>query len=110
MRKGVMRPGHVQIRVLDLDEAVKHYVELIGLIETGRDNQGRVFLKGWTEVDKYSVILREADEPGMDFMGFKCVDEATLDTLAADVRELGIEVKEIPAGDLPDCGRRMQFV
>ncbi|NLW06210.1 MAG: catechol 2,3-dioxygenase, partial [Pseudomonadaceae bacterium] len=105
-----MRPGHVQIRVLDMDEAVKHYVELIGLIETGRDNQGRVFLKGWTEVDKYSVILREADEPGMDFMGFKCVDEATLDTLAADVRELGIEVKEIPAGDLPDCGRRMQFV
>ncbi|WP_028304164.1 catechol 2,3-dioxygenase [Oceanospirillum maris] len=110
MIKGVMRPGHVQIRVLDMDEAVKHYVELLGLIETGRDNQGRVFLKGWTEVDKYSVILREADEPGMDFMGFKCVDEATLDTLAADVRELGIEVKEIPAGDLPDCGRRMQFV
>ncbi|HKM14792.1 MAG TPA: catechol 2,3-dioxygenase [Marinospirillum sp.] len=110
MRKGVMRPGHVQIRVLDLDEAVKHYVELIGLIETGRDDQGRVFLKGWTEVDKYSVILREADEPGMDFMGFKCVDEATLDSLAADVSKLGIEVKEIPAGDLPDCGRRMQFV
>lgn len=110
MRKGVMRPGHVQIRVLDMDEAVKHYVELIGLIETGRDNQGRVFLKGWTEVDKYSVILIEADEPGMDFMGFKCVDEASLDSLAVDIRELGIDVKEIPAGDLPDCGRRMQFV
>lgn len=110
MRKGVMRPGHVQIRVLDMDEALKHYVDLIGLIETDRDDQGRVYLKGWTEVDKYSVILREADEPGMDFMGFKCVEEATLDLLAAEVRELGIEVKEIPAGDLPNCGRRMQFV
>lgn len=25
MKKGVMRPGHVQIRVLDLEEARKHY-------------------------------------------------------------------------------------
>ena len=25
MRKGVMRPGHVQLRVLDLEETVEHY-------------------------------------------------------------------------------------
>ena len=55
MKKGVMRPGHVQIRVLDLDEAVKHYADLMGLIEMDRDDQGRVYLKGWTEVDKFSV-------------------------------------------------------
>ena len=42
MRKGVMRPGHVQIRVLDMDEAIKHYVELLGLIEMDRDDQPRV--------------------------------------------------------------------
>lgn len=41
MRKGVMRPGHVQIRVLDMDEAVKHYKDLLGLIEMDRDDQGR---------------------------------------------------------------------
>ncbi len=45
MKKGVMRPGHVQIRVLDMDEAVKHYTDLMGLIETDRDDQGRVYLK-----------------------------------------------------------------
>lgn len=109
MRKGVMRPGHVQIRVLDMDEAIKHYVELLGLIEMDRDDQGRVYLKGWTEVDKFSVVLREADEPGMDFMAFKCLDEATVDRLAQDVRDYGLEVTEVPAGDLKDCGRRVQF-
>ena len=109
MIKGVMRPGHVQLRVLDMDAALEHYVELLGLIEMDRDAQGRVYLKGWTEEDKYSVILREADEPGMDFMGFKCLNEATLDKLAADVRAFGLEVTEIPAGDLKDCGRRIQF-
>ena len=45
MKKGVMRPGHVQIRVLDLEAAVKHYTDLLGLIETDRDDQGRVYLK-----------------------------------------------------------------
>ena len=71
MKKGVMRPGHIQIRVLDMDEAVKHYRDLIGLIEVDRDSEGRVYLKGWTEIDKFSVVLREADEPGMDFVAYK---------------------------------------
>ncbi|HBW84286.1 catechol 2,3-dioxygenase [Thalassolituus maritimus] len=109
MKKGVMRPGHVQIRVLDLDEAVKHYADLMGLIEMDRDDQGRVYLKGWTEVDKFSVVLREADEAGMDFMAFKVADEATLDSLAQDLRDYGLELTELPAGDLKDCGRRIQF-
>ncbi len=110
MKKGVMRPGHVQIRVLDLEEARKHYVDLLGLIEMDADEQGRIYLKAWTEVDKYSVILKESDEAGMDFMGFKCLDESVLDRLAEEIRAFGLTVTELPAGELKDCGRRMQFV
>ncbi|WP_022959288.1 catechol 2,3-dioxygenase [Spongiibacter tropicus] len=110
MKKGVMRPGHVQIRVLDIDAAVKHYTELLGLIETDRDEQGRVYLKAWTEVDKFSVVLRPADEPGMDFMGFKVVDEASLQQLERDLEAYGVELEQVPAGDLKDCGRRVRFV
>lgn len=109
MKKGVMRPGHVQIRVLDLDEALQHYVELMGLIETDRDEQGRVYLKGWTEVDKFSVVLREADHPGMDFMSFKCLSEETVDQLHQELIAFGCDVEEIPAGELKDCGRRIRF-
>ena len=32
---GVLRPGHVAVRVLDLDEAVKFYSDVMGLVETG---------------------------------------------------------------------------
>ncbi|MBR9829466.1 MAG: catechol 2,3-dioxygenase [Oceanospirillales bacterium] len=110
MKKGVMRPGHVQIRVLDMDEAVKHYVDLLGLIEMDRDDQGRVYLKAWTEVDKFSVVLREADVAGMDFMGFKCLNEEVVDTLRAELIEFGCEVEDIPAGELKDCGHRVRFV
>ena len=37
---GVLRPGHAQIRVLDLEESVKWYTEVMGLVPMGRDQQG----------------------------------------------------------------------
>jgi catechol 2,3-dioxygenase len=57
-----MRPGHMQLRVLDL-EGVNHYKNVLGLVETGRDAQGRVYFKAWDERDHNSLILREADRP-----------------------------------------------
>lgn len=109
MRKGVMRPGHVQIRVLDIGEAVAHYRDVLGLIEIETDSAGRVYLKGWTEVDKFSVVLREAAEPGMDFMGFKVLNIEVLDQLTSELKEFGCKVEEIPAGELNGCGRRTRF-
>ena len=109
MKKGVMRPGHIQLRVLDMEEALKHYRDLLGLIEVERDSQGRAYLKGWSEVDKFSVVLREADEPGMDFVSYKVVDNETLDKLHKDLIEYGCNVEEIPAGELNGCGRRIRF-
>ncbi|WP_370167108.1 catechol 2,3-dioxygenase [Marisediminitalea sp.] len=109
MRKGVLRPGHVQLRVLNIEEAIKHYVDLLGLIEMDRDEQGRVYLKAWTEVDKFSVVLREADEPGMDFMAFKVIDDAALVQLEEDLIDFGVSVDHVPANELKDCGRRIQF-
>lgn len=109
MKKGVMRPGHVQIRVLDMDAALKHYVDLLGMIEMDRDDQGRVYLKGWTEVDKFSLVLRPADEPGMDFMGFKVESDAALSNLELDLQAHGTAFEVIPAGELNDCGRRIRF-
>ena len=109
MRKGVIRPGHVQIRVLDLDEALIHYRDRLGLIEVGRDEQNRAYLKGWTEVDAFSVVLREADEPGMDFMGFKVTSPEQLETLRQELVERGRHVETIPAGELDGCGERIRF-
>lgn len=109
MHKGVMRPGHVQIRVMDLEASVKHYRDLLGLIETHRDSSGRVYLKAWTESDKFSVVLREADAPGLDFCGFKVLNDGVLEALTPQLKAFGCKVEEIPAGELDDCGRRIRF-
>ena len=109
MKKGILRPGHVQIRVLDMEASVQHYVELVGLILTHRDSQGRVYLKGWTEVERFSVVLVEADKPGMDFMGYKVIDDQSLVQLTQDLLAYGCQVEHIPAGELDFCGRRVRF-
>ena len=109
MRKGVMRPGHVQIRVLDIEEALVHYRDRLGLIEVNRDSQGRAYLKGWTEVDAFSVVLRQADEPGMDFMGFKVTTLDVLESLKQELIDYGQNVEVIPAGELDGCGERVRF-
>lgn len=106
---GVLRPGHIQLRVLDMKASLNHYVENMGMLETDRDDQGRVYLKGWDEHDWYSVILREADEPGMDFMAFKVDTVENLKEYEKSLREHGCQVETIAAGDLKRCGERIQF-
>ena len=108
---GVLRPGHVALRVLDLDAAVKHYVNVIGLQETGRDDKGRVYLKAWDEADHHSVVLRETDKSGMDYVGFRVDSPETLKSLAADVEKSNLvsDTQWIPAGEHIKTGERFRF-
>ena len=78
---GVLRPGHAQIRVLDLEESVQWYTNVMGLQPMGRDKQGRAYFKTRNERDHHSIILRQADQAGLDFFGYKVLDKATLDDL-----------------------------
>lgn len=106
---GVLRPGHAQIRVLDLEEGVRHYRDVMGLVETGRDAQGRVYLKCWDERDHSSVILRQADTAGLDFFAFKVLDEATLNELEKKLNDYGVKTERIAAGELLETGERVRF-
>ncbi len=105
---GILRPGHVQIRVLDMQAALRHYVDVLGLLRVQRGDDGRVYLKAWDEHDHHSVILREADTSGMDFTGFKVRDEADLDRLADGIRAFGLDVEEAH-DERPATGRRLVF-
>lgn len=105
----VLRPGHVCLRVLELDAALVHYRDRLGLQEVERDAEGRVYLKAWDELDWFSVVLREADEPGMDSLAFKVIDVAALDALERDLQAYGRTTERIPANELRHCGERVRF-
>lgn len=107
---GFLRPGFIQVRVLDMVEAEKHYVDYLGLDKVCQGPDGRVYLKGYDEFDHHSIILREADEAGLDVLGFKLDSEASMESYAQRIRASGTEVDDVPAGEQPGLGRRMGFV
>lgn len=106
---GVLRPGHAQLRVLDMDESVKFYTEVMGLLETGRDAQGRVYFKCWDERDHHSIVLRQAERAGLDHFAFKVLDKATLGQLERNLNEYGVATERIAAGEMLNTGERVRF-
>lgn len=106
---GVLRIGHVNLRVLEMQATLNHYENVLGLIQTDRDGSGNVYLKGWDEWDQYSIILSESDRAGMNHIAFKVENDADLDVLNRRIADWGIAVEEVPAGSLHNCGRAIRF-
>lgn len=97
-----------QIRVLDLEETLEHYTKVVGLDEVGRTADGRVMLKAYDEFDHHSLVLRLADQAGIDFLGWKVENEAFLDELSRRTEAFGLPCEWIAANtDQPGVGRRL---
>lgn len=108
--RGVLRPGEVIIRVMDMKKARWHYGEVMGLHEVMEDKNGRVYFKAWDEHDHHSIVLVPSDRPGMESFAFKVYDDKTLDVLEGKLNAFGTSVKHIEAGVYPKSGRRLEFV
>jgi catechol 2,3-dioxygenase len=106
---GVIRAGFVQLRVLDLKQALAHYGDRIGLETVGTAADGRVYLKCADEFDRHSIVLREADTPGMDVFAFKVANDSDLDSFAERITATGAAVDNVAAGEQPGVGRRIGF-
>ncbi|KAB7623328.1 catechol 2,3-dioxygenase [Alkalilimnicola sp. S0819] len=106
---GVMRIGHINLRVLDMKAARHHYENVLGLLPTDVDSAGNVYLKGWDEWDKYCLVLTESDRAGMNHMAFKVESEADLDAIKAKLEAASHPVEDLAAGELPFCGRSLRF-
>lgn len=107
---GVMRISHVSMRVMNMEAAVRHYENVIGMKVTHRDGEGNVYLKCWDEWDRYSVILTLSDRAGLNHMAYKVETDRDLDLLAARIRDAGVAVEFVAAGQLPFCGRALSFL
>ncbi len=106
---GVLRPGFIQVRVLDMPTAVEHYTKRIGLHQVTEGADGRVYLKSAEEFDHHSIILRRADQAGVDFMAFKVAADSDLDSFEKRIKDYGYAVDHVAAGEQPGIGRRIGF-
>lgn len=108
-QEGLLRPGIVQLRVLDIEESITHYRDRIGLELVSQEADGRVYLKGYTEFHRHSVVLRQADEAGIDFFAFKTESQEVVDAFRKRIEAAGVAVDDVPAGEQPGTGARIGF-
>lgn len=107
--KGVLRPGVIQLRVLDMEDSLTHYVKRVGLNAVCKDNKDRVYLKGYDEFDHHSFVLRQADTAGIDFFAFKVDSDEALADFRKRIEAWGLPCDDVPAGEHPGMGARIGF-
>ncbi|MDR2109994.1 MAG: catechol 2,3-dioxygenase [Spirochaetaceae bacterium] len=107
---GTLRPGLIQLKVLDFDKTLDFYTTILGLDEVGRTSDGRVMLKAYDEFDHHSVVLRKTNEAGLDYVAFKVESAGKLEELKEKTEKFGYKVTELKANDeQPGFGKRYAF-
>ncbi|MCM1959127.1 MULTISPECIES: catechol 2,3-dioxygenase [Acinetobacter] len=105
----ILRIGHVDINVMDMDKALHHYINILGLYETSRDKYGKVYLKGWDEWESYCLVLTPSDSAGVNHIAYKVECDEDLINFAKHIQENGVDVKVNDVGELYECGASIQF-
>jgi catechol 2,3-dioxygenase len=106
--RGILRLGHVDVTVTDLDLTTAYYTEVMGMEVTAR-TQDSVYLKCWDEEDHHSLRLRYAPRVGMDLMSFKVHHEDDLANLEARVSRFGFPVERLSRGESIGQGESIRF-
>ena len=109
MSDRILRLQHVEVRTPDLELCAAYYTEVLGLLETAREDE-RIFLKCWDEQEHHSVVLRQAPSYGLDHMSFKVAEAGDLDFYAGRLESAGTAVKQYAARELgPGWGEAIRF-
>lgn len=109
MSDRILRLQHVEVRTPDLELSAAYYTEVLGLLETARED-GRIFLKCWDEQEHHSVVLRQAPGYGLDHMAFKVAEAADLDHYSGRLTAAGLTVKRYAPRELgPGWGEAIRF-
>ena len=93
----ILRMGYVHVRVTDLAEAKRHYVDTLGLKPTAED-AGTAYLKGWDEWDHHSVVLEEGGVGAVKF-GFKVRRADDLDRFERQSVTFGASCQRMARGE-----------
>jgi catechol 2,3-dioxygenase len=102
----ILRTAYGELQVTDLEASERFYVELLGMIVSGRDEDA-VYLRGWEERQHHSIVLRRGPEAAVARLGFRVRSERDLDLLAAECAQRGWDTESV-VDALPGMGRALR--
>lgn len=92
----VLRLGFVHIRVTDMQDAVKHYRDTLGMKIVAEEG-GKIYLKAWDEFDHHSLVLEEGGV-GLVKLGYKVESDDDLAQIEQRAQQFGGGVERVSAG------------
>lgn len=99
----ITKVGHVALRVTDLSDAVQHYTEVVGLVESF-EKDDEVYLRAPGDQDHHAVVLRQADDAGLDSFGLKFGSLGDLEELEDAAAKAGATTRRASAGEQQGLG------
>lgn len=104
----VTKIGHAALAVTDLEAAVGHYTNVLGLSVTDR-REGEAYLRIPGDQDHHSILLRQSDRAGLDSFGVKVTHPDDLEELERLTERAGATVRRAPAGEQLGLGEAVVF-
>ena len=104
----VMRLGYVHIRVTDLDAAINHYSNTLGM-KTMHQEGGKVYFKSWDEQDHHSVVIEEGGV-GLVKLGYKVTSSDDLAAFEKRIQQFGATSERMSTGENLKVGDGLRVV
>src|SRR6266705_2092893 len=90
--------SHIALRAQDVERQAAFYSGLVGLGETERDGEGRVYLR--CNANHHSVVLMPGETAGIDHFALDVGGPAALESAAAALDRAGIAYETERSGEL----------
>jgi catechol 2,3-dioxygenase len=105
-RFDIVKAGHIELLVTDLQAARRFYVDTLGLVVTEADRE-HLFLRGLEERHHHSLTLTRSATPGVDHLAFRVTDEAGLKAIEKLVKADGCFTRWKEPGEEKGQGRAL---
>jgi catechol 2,3-dioxygenase len=100
--------GHAELLVPDLAASTAFFSEMLGL-QVSERTPGRVYLRAWQDWDHHTLLLTEADEPGLEHLGWRVPTKGDAEHLRSELERHGIATALVDGGDELGHGDAVRF-
>ncbi|WP_026691275.1 3,4-dihydroxyphenylacetate 2,3-dioxygenase [Alteribacter aurantiacus] len=103
----IIRSGRAVLNVTDLERSRAFYVDALGFVETESDDT-HLYLRGLEECNHHSLLLKKAEEPSVEAIGYKVFEETDLERLDLFFSQKGLKTRWLERGEQIGMGRALR--
>lgn len=93
----IVKAGHIEFLVTDLEEAKRFYVDALGFVVTERD-RSHIYLRGLEDRVHHCLMLTESDSPGVGHFAFRVASEDGLKAIEKLAKARGVTARWVVPG------------